>query len=107
MPLRQPIVSVLGHVDHCKTSLLDAIRNTKVQSREAGAITQSIGASEIPIGVITAACAPVLSRMPVKFTINGILTVDTPGHEAFTNLRRRGGSIADMAILVIDVTKGI
>ena len=107
MPLRQPIVCVLGHVDHGKTSLLDAIRNTRVQSREAGAITQSIGASEIPISVITHLCAPVMSRMKINFTIPGILTVDTPGHEAFTNLRRRGGSIADIAILVIDVTKGI
>jgi translation initiation factor 5B len=105
--LRQPIVCVLGHVDHGKTSLLDAIRSTRVQSREAGAITQSIGASEIPIGVIRDLCAPVMSRLNVSFTIPGILTVDTPGHEAFTNLRRRGGSIADIAILVIDVTKGI
>ncbi len=107
MALRQPIVCVLGHVDHGKTSLLDAIRSTKVQSREAGAITQAIGASEIPIGVITEACAPVLSTLPVKFTIPGVLVIDTPGHEAFANLRRRGGSIADIAILVIDVTKGI
>jgi len=105
--LRQPIVCVLGHVDHGKTSLLDAIRHTKVQSREAGAITQSIGASEIPISVIKDVCKPVLSRLPINFTIPGILTVDTPGHEAFTNLRRRGGSIADIAILVIDVTKGV
>jgi len=105
--LRQPIVCVLGHVDHGKTSLLDAIRHTKVQSREAGAITQSIGASEIPIGVVKDVCKPVLSRLPIQFTIPGILTVDTPGHEAFTNLRRRGGSIADIAILVIDVTKGV
>jgi translation initiation factor 5B len=105
--LRQPIVCVLGHVDHGKTSLLDAIRHTKVQSREAGAITQGIGASEIPISVVKEVCAPVLSRLAIQFTIPGILTVDTPGHEAFTNLRRRGGSIADIAILVIDVTKGV
>ncbi len=89
------------------TSLLDAIRSTKVQSREAGAITQAIGSSEIPIGVITEVCTSVLSKLPIQFTIPGVLVIDTPGHEAFANLRKRGGSIADIAILVIDVTKGI
>ncbi len=107
MALRQPIVCVLGHVDHGKTSLLDSIRSTKVQSREAGAITQAIGASEVPIGVVKEVCAPVISKLPIAFTIPGLLVIDTPGHEAFANLRRRGGGIADIAILVIDITKGI
>ncbi|MFH1056411.1 MAG: translation initiation factor IF-2 [Candidatus Micrarchaeota archaeon] len=105
--LRQPIVTVLGHVDHGKTSLLDAIRNTKVQSREAGQITQSVGASEVPIGIVKELCGSMLERMKTEFTIPGLLFIDTPGHEAFTNLRKRGGSVADIAILVIDVTKGV
>ncbi len=107
MTLRQPIVVTMGHVDHGKTSLLDAIRETKVQSREAGAITQGIGASEVPLTVVRAICGPMLDRMKTEFTIPGLLFIDTPGHEAFTNLRKRGGSVADIAILVIDVTKGI
>jgi translation initiation factor 5B len=105
--LRQILVATLGHVDHGKTSLLDAIRGTKVQSREAGEITQHVGASEVPIEVVKKVCAPVLSRMPVRFTIPGLLLIDTPGHEVFANLRRRGGSIADIAMLVVDITKGI
>src|SRR3989344_4503590 len=106
MTLRQPIISVLGHVDHGKTSLLDKIRNTKVQSREAGAITQAIGASEVPLGVVKDICGPMLDAMKVNFTIPGLLFIDTPGHEVFTNLRKRGGSIADLAILVVDLHKG-
>ncbi len=105
--LRQPILCVLGHVDHGKTSLLDALRQTRVQSREAGGITQHIGASEIPLDAIQAVCKPVLAKLPLKFTIPGLLFIDTPGHEAFTNLRRRGGGVADLAILVVDCTKGI
>src|SRR3989338_6461134 len=105
--LRQPILCVMGHVDHGKTSLLDSLRQTRVQAREAGGITQHIGASEIPLNVVKTFCKPVLSKLPVKFTIPGLLFIDTPGHEAFTNLRRRGGSVADIAILVVDCTKGI
>lgn len=106
MPLRQPIVSVLGHVDHGKTSILDAIRSTTMASREAGAITQHIGASEVPISVIEERCSPLKKFMNIKFTIPGLLFIDTPGHAAFTNLRKRGGSIADIAILVVDITQG-
>ena len=105
--LRQPIVCILGHVDHGKTSLLDALRETRVAAREVGHITQHIGASEVPLEAIQTFCKPVLARLPLKFTIPGLLFIDTPGHDAFTNLRRRGGSIADIAILVIDCTKGI
>ncbi|MFH1106782.1 MAG: translation initiation factor IF-2 [Candidatus Micrarchaeota archaeon] len=104
---RQPIVCVLGHVDHGKTSLLDAVRKTKVQAREAGAITQHIGASEVPTVAIRSACGGLLERMKVELTIPGLLFIDTPGHEAFVNLRRRGGSIADIAVLVIDVNQGV
>ncbi|MBI5159422.1 translation initiation factor IF-2 [Candidatus Micrarchaeota archaeon] len=104
--IRQPIVSVLGHVDHGKTSLLDAIRTSKVASREAGAITQHIGASEVPFDVITGICGNALKALNIDVKIPGLLFIDTPGHEAFVNLRKRGGSIADIAILVVDVAQG-
>jgi translation initiation factor 5B len=104
--IRQPIIAVMGHVDHGKTSLLDRIRNTAVASKEAGGITQHIGASEVPIEIINSICGPLLKAANMKITIPGLLFIDTPGHEAFTNLRVRGGSVADIAILVVDVTKG-
>src|SRR5271157_4829312 len=104
--IRQPIVVVMGHVDHGKTSLLDRIRKTSVAKREKGGITQHIGASEVPVEVITKACSAMMSFMQTKLEIPGLLFIDTPGHEAFTNLRERGGSISDMAVVVLDVTKG-
>jgi len=104
--LRQPIVSLLGHVDHGKTLLLDSIRGTTVQVGEAGGITQHIGASFIPIDVVKKFCGPLLDKFKIKITIPGLLFIDTPGHEAFTTLRRRGGSVADLAILVIDINEG-
>lgn len=106
MVLRQPIVVVMGHVDHGKTSLLDAIRKTNVAKKEAGAITQHIGASEISIEDIREACSGVTGGKLPPFTIPGLLFIDTPGHGAFTNLRERGGSIADIAVLVVDVNQG-
>lgn len=105
--IRQPIITVMGHVDHGKTSLLDRIRNTATASREAGGITQHIGASEVPIDVVKKICGPLLSKMGATITIPGLLFIDTPGHEAFTNLRKRGGSISDLAILVVDITKNL
>ena len=101
---RQPIVSVLGHVDHGKTSLLDFIRGTAVVSRESGAITQHIGATEVPIDVIYNVCGDLLTSK--KFTLPGLLFIDTPGHHAFTTLRSRGGSLADLAVLIVDVNEG-
>jgi len=106
MVVRQPIVCVMGHVDHGKTSILDRIRQTAVAKREAGAITQHIGASEVPADVIESVCGKMLKAFKVDLKIPGLLFVDTPGHEAFTNLRRRGGAVADMAVLVVDVTQG-
>ena len=103
--IRQPIIVVMGHVDHGKTSLLDRIRNTAVTNREAGGITQHIGASEVPIDVIKKTSGALIKKMNIEITIPGLLFIDTPGHEAFTNLRKRGGSVADLAILVVDVTK--
>ncbi|RLF29562.1 MAG: translation initiation factor IF-2 [Thermoplasmata archaeon] len=102
--IRQPIVSVLGHVDHGKTSLLDFIRGSSVVLREAGAITQHIGATEVPIDAIYQLCGGLLSGK--KFTVPGLLFIDTPGHHAFTTLRARGGSLADLAVLVVDVQEG-
>jgi len=106
MAVRSPIVCVLGHVDHGKTSLLDAVRGSAVAAKEAGAITQMIGASYLPREAIEKTSAPVMDIMKIKIGIPGLLFIDTPGHEAFTNLRERGGSIADMAILVVDVAQG-
>ncbi len=107
MPIRQPIAVVLGHVDHGKTTLLDRLRGTSVAAREPGQITQWIGASLIPAQTLAEICGPLLGRFNLKIEIPGILFIDTPGHETFSNLRKRGGSAADVAILVIDVTKGI
>jgi len=104
--MRQPIVVVMGHVDHGKTSLLDAIRSTNVAKKEAGAITQHIGASEISLEDIVGSCAPVMGKRMPSFTIPGLLFIDTPGHESFTHLRERGGSIADIAVLVVDIMQG-
>ncbi len=107
MRVRQPIVSVLGHVDSGKTSLLDKVRGTGVQGREAGGITQHIGASFLPVETIQEICGPLYEKLTkVEHQIPGILVIDTPGHEIFTNLRSRGGSAADIAILVVDANKG-
>jgi len=105
--LRQPIITVLGHVDHGKTTLLDKIRKTAIAAKEAGGITQAIGTTEIPTNVIKTLCGKLLERFKIKLIISGLLFIDTPGHEAFTTLRKRGGSIADLAILVIDINEGI
>ena len=107
MKLRQPVVVVLGHVDSGKTSLLDKIRGTAVQSREVGGITQHIGASFFPIETIKNMTGPLYEKLSKSETpIPGLLVIDTPGHEVFANLRIRGGSAADIAIVVVDVNKG-
>ena len=105
MTIRQPVVSVLGHVDHGKTKLLDRIRGTSVQAREAGAITQHIGATEVPIEHIYKVCAKLIGKK--KFDVPGLLFIDTPGHHSFVTLRARGGSLADLAVLVIDIREGL
>ena len=107
MRIRQPIVAVLGHVDSGKTSILDNIRGTGVQGREAGGITQHIGASFLPTDTIKKITGPLYEKLNKgEATIPGLLVIDTPGHEIFTNLRARGGSAADIAILVVDVNRG-
>jgi translation initiation factor 5B len=106
MSIRQPIVCMLGHVDTGKTSLLDMIRGSAVQMREAGGLTQQIGASYFPLKTLVAITQRLLKNFSSTIKIPGLLVIDTPGHEAFANLRRRGGSVADIAILVIDVMHG-
>jgi translation initiation factor 5B len=107
MNIRKPIVTIMGHVDHGKTKILDTIRNTTVVDREAGAITQAIGASIVPIDTIKRICGPLLAHVSIDITLPGLLFIDTPGHAAFSNLRRRGGNLADIAILVIDINEGL
>ncbi|MCU4740642.1 translation initiation factor IF-2 [Halobacteria archaeon AArc-m2/3/4] len=102
--LRTPIVAVLGHVDHGKTSLLDKIRGSAVIEGEAGAITQHIGATAVPLDVISEIAGELVD--PDDFDLPGLLFIDTPGHHSFTTLRSRGGALADIAILVVDVNDG-
>ena len=107
---RQPIVAVLGHVDHGKTSVLDYIRSlgqdrqASVMAREAGGITQHIGATEVPARLLNEFCSPLMGGK--EFLSPGLLFIDTPGHHSFSTLRTRGGSLADIAILVIDMMEG-
>jgi translation initiation factor 5B len=104
--IRSPICVVLGHVDHGKSSILDTIRGTAIVETEAGKITQAIGASIIPLDTVKKVCGDLLTKLNLQFTIPGLLFIDTPGHAAFTNLRRRGGNIADIAVLVVDINEG-
>ncbi len=105
--VRKPIITVLGHVDAGKTRMLDSIRGTAVSEKEAGGITQHIGATEVPAGTIIRLSEKLLAKYKFTIGIPGLLFIDTPGHEAFTNLRKRGGSIADLAVLVVDIHKGL
>ena len=102
--LRTPIVAVLGHVDHGKTSLLDKIRGSAVSDGEAGAITQHIGATAVPLETIADMSGTLVSV--TDFDLPGLLFIDTPGHHSFSTLRSRGGALADIAILVVDVNDG-
>ena len=102
--LRTPIVAVLGHVDHGKTSLLDEIRGSAVSEGEAGAITQHIGSTAVPLDVISEIAGDLVD--PTDFDLPGLLFIDTPGHHSFSTLRSRGGALADIAVLVVDVNDG-
>ena len=106
MNIRSPIVSVLGHVDHGKTTLLDNIRGSTIANKEAGGITQHIGATEIPIETISNICGPLVDKLSIVDTIPGLFFIDTPGHAAFISLRKRGGALADLAILIVDISEG-
>src|SRR2546425_997110 len=102
--IRQPIVSVLGHVDHGKTTLLDRIRGTGVAGREAGGITQHIGATEVPLAAILEMCGDLVKGR--SFQIPGLLFIDTPGHVAFSTLRARGGALAHLAVIPVSAKFG-
>lgn len=102
MTTRQLICCILGHIDHGKTTLLDKIRGTTVNANEPGGMTQHVGASEVPLSVIKNVCGPLLKGIKGEISLPGLLFIDTPGHAAFNSLRERGGSIADIAVLVVD-----
>jgi translation initiation factor 5B len=104
--IRSPIVVTVGHVDHGKTTLLDKIRGTTVTKSEPGELTQHVGASYVPIETIKKICGNLLEKFKIKLEIPGLLILDTPGHAAFISLRKRGGSVSDLAILVIDIFEG-
>ena len=104
--IRQPIVTIVGHVDHGKTSILDSLRGSSFQTSEAGGITQKISFTTYPIENLKKNF-PLMEKSGMEIKIPGFLFIDTPGHAAFTNLRKRGGSLADLAVLVIDINEGI
>ncbi|MEK6909464.1 MAG: translation initiation factor IF-2 [Candidatus Aenigmatarchaeota archaeon] len=104
--IRSPIILIAGHVDHGKTTLLDKIRGTTVAQSEPGLITQSIGATNIPVSTIKKICGSLLEKFKIQLVIPGLLLIDSPGHASFITLRRRGGSVSDLAILVVDINQG-
>ena len=105
--IRAPICVVVGHVDHGKTTLLDFIRKTNITKSEAGGITQAISSTTIPIQTIRKISGKLIDQAKIDLKLPGLLFLDTPGHAAFNNLRKRGGNLADIAILVIDITEGV
>jgi len=107
MTIRSPICTVIGHIDHGKTSILDQIRGTAIVKGEAGGITQCISSTKVSIDTLKKICGKQLDALKLKLTVPGLLFIDTPGHAAFNNMRKRGGNLADIAILVINLNEGV
>ncbi|MDP4012884.1 MAG: translation initiation factor IF-2 [Candidatus Nanoarchaeia archaeon] len=107
MTTRSPICTVIGHIDHGKTSILDKIRGTAIVKGEAGGITQCISSTKVNLETIKKICGKQLDALKINITLPGILFIDTPGHAAFNNMRKRGGNLADIAILVVNLSEGI
>ena len=105
--IRQPIVVLVGHVDHGKSSILETIKGISITKGEAGGITQCIKSYTVPLQAIENTCGNLLSTLQQQLTIPGLLFLDSPGHAAFNNMRKRGGNLADIAILVVDVNEGL
>ena len=105
--IRQPIVVIAGHIDHGKSSILENIKGISITKAEKGGITQSIKSYNVPLSSIENCCGSLLKTLNLKLTIPGLLFLDSPGHAAFNNMRKRGGNLADIAILVIDINEGI
>ncbi|KAF4650086.1 hypothetical protein FOZ61_000687 [Perkinsus olseni] len=107
LPLRAPVICVLGHTDAGKTKLLDRIRSSKVQEGEAGGISQHIGATMLPREALARISASLQRDEELEMKVPGLLLLDTPGHETFNNLRHRGSSICDVGIVVVDIMHGV
>jgi translation initiation factor 5B len=104
---RCPLFTIMGHVDTGKTTLLDYLRNTSVQSHEVGGITQQIGSTLLTKDIILKQLKEIKNLNPVKIKVPGLLLVDTPGHEAFKGLRKLGSKLADIALVIIDIMHGL
>ena len=107
MAIRQPIVVLVGHIDHGKSSILERIKGISITKAEAGGITQTIRSYDIPLKNVRTCCGDLLAQVGINVTIPGLLFLDSPGHAAFNNMRKRGGNLADIAILVVDVKEGM
>ncbi len=105
--IRQPIVILAGHIDHGKSSILERIKGVSITKAESGGITQSIKSYNVPMQAIEKCCGKLLKQIKQEITIPGLLFLDSPGHAAFNNMRKRGGNLADLAILVVDINEGV